>query len=227
MQTIRMESFDNYRRLCDRVDAAAQRCGHAVRLLVVSKMQPATAVRAIAARGQSAFGENYVPEGLKKQRELADLHLEWHAIGPVQSNKCREIAAHFDWLQSLDRAKLIEPLNRARADAATPLQVLIQVNIDDEASKSGCAPGQIDALAAQISAAPRLALRGLMAIPAPGDPRRLRAAFARMRELYLKLRRERSEVDTLSMGMSADFETAIAEGATLVRIGSALFGARG
>ncbi|HEY8010912.1 MAG TPA: YggS family pyridoxal phosphate-dependent enzyme [Rudaea sp.] len=222
-----MESFDNYRRLCDRVDAAAQRAGHAVRLLAVSKMQPAAAVRAVAALGQSVFGENYVQEGLKKQRELADLSLEWHAIGPLQSNKCREIAAHFDWLQSLDRAKLIEPLNRARADAARPLQVLIQVNIDDEASKSGCAPGHIDALVAQISAAPHLALRGLMAIPAPGDPDRLRAAFARMHELYLKLRHERPEVDTLSMGMSADFEVAIAEGATLVRVGSALFGARG
>lgn len=227
MQTIRMESFDNYRRLCDRVDAAAQRAGHAVRLLAVSKMQPAAAVRAVATLGQSAFGENYVQEGLKKQRELADLNLEWHAIGPLQSNKCREIAVHFDWLQSLDRAKLIEPLNRARADAATPLQVLIQINIDNEAGKSGCVPDQIDALAAQISAAPHLALRGLMAIPAPGDPGRLRAAFAHMRELYLKLRRERPEVDTLSMGMSADFEVAIAEGATLVRIGSALFGARG
>lgn len=145
----------------------------------------------------------------------------------MQSNKCREIAANFDWLQSLDRSKLIEPLNRARAGAATPLQVLIQVNIDDETSKSGCTPGQIGALAAAIAAAPQLTLRGLMAIPAPGDPQRLRAAFARMHELYLDLRSGRSAIDTLSMGMSADFEMAIAEGATLVRIGSALFGARG
>jgi pyridoxal phosphate enzyme (YggS family) len=222
------DSADNYRRLCDRVDAAARRAGQSVRLLAVSKTQSAPAVRALAALGQVAFGENYVQEGLRKQRDLADLTLEWHAIGPLQSNKCREVAEHFDWLQSLDRSKLIEPLNHARPADAAPLQVLIQVNIDDEASKSGCAPSQIDALAAAVAGAPRLALRGLMAIPAPqADPAATRAAFARMRELYDHLRRQQPGVDTLSMGMSADFETAIATGATLVRIGSALFGARG
>jgi len=227
MQTIHMDATDNYRRLRDRVDAAAQHVGHAVHLLAVSKTQSASAVRAVAGLGQVAFGENYVQEALRKQRELADLRLEWHAIGPLQSNKCRDVGAHFDWLQSLDRIRLIEPLNRARPAAATPLQVLIQVNIDDEASKSGCAPADIEALAAAIAGAPRLALRGLMAIPAAqADPVDSRVAFARMRVLYDSLHRHHPGVDTLSMGMSADFEAAIAEGATLVRIGSALFGAR-
>ena len=222
-----MDSSGNYRAVCERIAAAAQRAGRDVALLAVSKTQPAAAVRELAALGQRAFGENYVQEGLAKQRELSDLDLEWHAIGPLQSNKAREVAAHFDWLQSLDRIKLVAALDRLRPASAAPLQVLIQVNIDDEASKSGCTPGEIDTIAAALRTAPRLALRGLMTIPAPDpDRRRREAAFARMRRLFETLRREHAGVDTLSMGMSEDFEVAIAQGATLVRIGSALFGPR-
>jgi len=222
-----MDSSGNYRAVCERIAAAAQRAGRDVALLAVSKTQPAAAVRELAALGQRAFGENYVQEGLAKQRELSDLDLEWHAIGPLQSNKAREVAAHFDWLQSLDRIKLVAALDRLRPASAAPLQVLIQVNIDDEASKSGCTPGEIDTIAAALRTAPRLALRGLMTIPAPDpDRRRREAAFARMRRLFETLRHEHAGVDTLSMGMSEDFEVAIAQGATLVRIGSALFGPR-
>jgi pyridoxal phosphate enzyme (YggS family) len=218
----------DYAALLRRIEAAAQRAGHAVRLLAVSKKKPAAAIRAVATLGQHAFGENYVQEALAKQGELVDVKLEWHLIGPLQSNKCREVAAHFTWLQSLDREKLIAALNRFRAADAPPLNVLIQVNIDDEASKSGCEPAQVPALARAISAAPRLQLRGLMAIPKPTPDLDLRRrAFARMRELFDALRREYALVDTLSMGMSEDFELAIEQGATMVRVGTAVFGARG
>ena len=231
MQTIPMNVGENFRAIRDRIDTAARQAGQPVRLLAVSKTQPAAAVAALASLGQRAFGENYVQEGLAKRAELARLdqtapRLEWHAIGPLQSNKARDVAHHFDWLHSLDRLKLIEPLNRQRPEAAARLNVLIQVNIDDEASKSGCPPEQIAEIAAAIASAPRLALRGLMAIPAPADLDRRRDAFARMRELFGCLRAGHPEVDTLSMGMSDDFELAIAHGANLVRIGSALFGAR-
>lgn len=222
-----MDSRANYRAVRERMAAAAQRAGHAVTLLAVSKTKPAAAVRELADLGQRAFGENYVQEALAKQGELADLDLEWHAIGPLQSNKARDVALHFHWLQTLDRVKLVAALDRLRPAAMAPLQVLIQVNIDDETSKSGCAPGEIGALSEAIGAAPQLALRGLMTIPAPDpDLRRREAAFARMRALFEELRRSRPGVDTLSMGMSEDFEAAIAQGATLVRIGSALFGPR-
>jgi len=216
-----------YEALSRRIDAAAQRVGHAVRVLAVSKTKPADAIREVASAGQRAFGENYVQEALGKQRELADLNLEWHMIGPLQSNKCREVAEHFDWLQSLDREKLVAALNRCRADGKPPLNVLIQVNIDDEASKSGCAPDQMKALALEIAAAQRLRLRGLMAIPEPSpDMHKRRAAFQRVRELFDDLRCQHASIDTLSMGMSDDFELAIEEGATMVRVGTAVFGAR-
>ena len=217
-----------YGSVSSRIAAAAASAGReAIALLAVSKTQPPAAIRALAALGQRAFGENYVQEALAKQRELADLALAWHLIGPLQSNKCRDVARHFDWLQSLDRAKLIEPLARHRPADRKPLNVLIQVNIDDEASKSGCAPDAIAALAAQVIATPRLCLRGLMAIPAPTpDLHRRRDAFRRMRALFESLRATHAGVDTLSIGMSGDFELAIAEGATMVRVGTALFGAR-
>jgi pyridoxal phosphate enzyme (YggS family) len=216
-----------YHELRQRIDAAAQRAGQEVSLLAVSKTKPAAAIRELAALGQRAFGENYVQEALAKQGELVDLPLQWHLIGPLQSNKCRDVATHFDWLQSLDRAKLIDPLNRFRPEGAMPLNVLIQVNIDDEASKSGCTPDAVSELAQRITAAPRLRLRGLMAIPAPSPDTNLRHnAFRQMRALYERLREAYPQVDTLSMGMSEDFTLAIAEGATLVRIGSALFGMR-
>jgi pyridoxal phosphate enzyme (YggS family) len=212
-----------------RIDAASRLAasGHAARLLAVSKTQPAQAVRRLASQGQRAFGENYVQEALLKQADLADLDLEWHMIGPLQSNKCREAAAHFDWLQSLDRIKLVAPLARYRARERAPLNVLIQVNIDDESSKSGCAPDDIATLAAAVASEDRLHLRGLMAIPAPApDDAQRRDAFRRMRALFDGLRRTHAGVDTLSVGMSDDFELAIAEGATMVRIGTALFGKR-
>ena len=217
-----------YASVIARIDAARQAAGAAKAALVaVSKTQPAAAVRALAACGQRAFGENYVQEAIAKQAELADLALEWHLIGPLQSNKCREAAQHFDWLQSLDRLKLVAPLARHRPPALAPLNVLVQVNIDDEASKSGCAPDAVAALAAAVAAEPRLRLRGLMAIPAPApEPDRRRAAFGRMRALFDSLRADHAAVDTLSMGMSDDFELAIAEGATMVRVGTALFGRR-
>lgn len=218
----------DYLDILGRIEAAARRANHPARLLAVSKTKPADAVRALAGRGQRAFGENYVQEALAKQRELADLKLEWHMIGPLQSNKAREVAENFDWLQSLDREKLIGPLDRYRPASREPLNVLIQVNIDDEASKSGCAPDAVPKLAEAIGNASRLALRGLMAIPQPSDDLEVRRrAFRRMRELFDALRASHASVDTLSMGMSDDFALAIDEGATMVRIGTALFGARG
>ncbi|HEU4665924.1 MAG TPA: YggS family pyridoxal phosphate-dependent enzyme [Dokdonella sp.] len=211
-----------------RIAAARNAAGRPpVAVVAVSKTQPAAAVRALAGCGQRAFGENYVQEAIAKQAELADLPLEWHLIGPLQSNKCREAACRFDWLQSLDRLKLVAPLARHRPTERPPLNVLVQVNIDDEASKSGCRPDDVAALAAAVAAEPRLCLRGLMAIPAPSpDPAQRRAAFGRLRALFDGLRADHPRVDTLSMGMSDDFELAIAEGATMVRIGTALFGRR-
>jgi len=221
-----MNIAENFRHIGERVDAAARRAGHAVRLLAVSKTQPADAIANLAALGQRAFGENYVQEALAKRAALAAFGLEWHLIGPLQSNKARDVAAHFDWLHSLDRIKLVAALGRHRPAGAPPLNALIQVNIDDETSKSGCAPDEVDALAAAVAATGGLRLRGLMAIPAPADLARRRDAFARMRALFERLRLAHAQVDTLSMGMSDDFELAIAEGSTLVRVGSALFGAR-
>lgn len=211
-----------------RVRAAADAAATgAVRLLAVSKGQPAAAIRRLAGLGQHAFGENYVQEALAKQDELVVPGLEWHLIGPLQSNKCREAAQRFDWLQSLDRLKLVEPLARHRPAGRAALNVLVQVNIDDEQAKSGCAPGAVAALADAIVTQPSLRLRGLMAIPAPAPEASLRrAAFQRMRALFERLREAHPSVDTLSMGMSDDFELAIAEGATMVRVGTALFGAR-
>jgi len=197
------------------------------RLLAVSKTQPTEAVAALAAQGQTAFGENYVQEALAKMQELQPLGLEWHLIGHLQSNKAEPVATHFDWVQSVDRPKLVAALARYRPAERGPLNVLIQVNIDDESSKHGCAPDDVDALAATIAAEPNLRLRGLMAIPAPWpDAERRRDAFVRMRTLFEALAATHAQVDTLSMGMSSDYAEAIAEGATLVRIGTALFGAR-
>lgn len=196
-------------------------------LLAVSKLKPASAVAELAHAGQRAFGENYVQEAQGKIAELADMGLEWHLIGHLQSNKAEIATRLFDWIQTVDRHKLIGALSRYRPAERPPLNVLIQVNIDDEASKHGCAPGDIDALAEAIAAEPTLRLRGLMAIPAPHpDPAARVAAFSRMRSLQDHLASQHPGVDTLSMGMSDDFAQAIAYGATMVRIGTALFGAR-
>ena len=197
-------------------------------LLAVSKTQPAGAVRGLADAGQRAFGENYVQEGVAKIQALGDPTLEWHLIGHLQSNKCREVARHFDWLQSLDRLALVARLDRECAGRPRPLQVLIQVNPDGETGKSGCDPADIEALADAVAAASNLRLRGLMAIPEPHpDEAVRRATFRRLREGFEALRTRHPGVDTLSMGMSGDYALAIAEGATMVRIGTALFGARG
>jgi pyridoxal phosphate enzyme (YggS family) len=213
------------RALRNRIQTAA--AGRPVALVAASKSQPASAIRALAAQGQHVFGENYVQEALAKQRELADLDLEWHMIGPLQSNKCEQVARHFDWLQSLDREKLVPLLDRARPPERPPLSVLIEVNVSGESSKSGCAPDQVFALASKITQATRLRLRGLMAIPAPSPDEDVQSTtFAHLTWLFKDLRKSFPGIDTLSMGMSNDFELAIAEGATMVRVGTALFGPR-
>ena len=200
---------------------------HPPRLLAVSKTRSADEIAALARAGQQAFGENYVQEALPKIDVLRGLGLEWHLIGHLQSNKADLAARAFDWVQSVDRPKLVAALARHRPANLPPLDVLLQVNIDDESSKHGCTPTDIDALADAVGAEPRLRLRGLMAIPAPHeDPARRRNAFHAMRTLFDALQARHPGIDTLSMGMSEDFVPAIEEGATMVRIGSALFGAR-
>ena len=215
-----------------RLENAARQSGRpAPVLLAVGKRQPASAIAALADAGQRAFGENYVQEAVAKQAELASdpraTGLEWHLIGHLQSNKTAPAAAVFDWVQSVDRARLVPLLAAARPAGRPPLNVLIQGYIDDEASKHGCLPDEAAALAEAIGAAATLSKRGLMAIPAPApDMARRRDAFARMKALFDALAARHPSMDTLSMGMSEDFELAIAEGATMVRVGTALFGAR-
>lgn len=210
-----------------RAEQAADRAPGSARLLAVSKTKPAEAVRAAHAAGQSAFGENYVQEGVAKIAELADLPLEWHFIGPLQSNKTREVATHFHWVHSVERDKIARRLAEQRPAGLPPLQVCLQVNIDDEASKAGCTPADLPALVQAVLALPALELRGLMCIPRPGNHAAF-AALAKTRQDLLAsipgLSPER--FDTLSMGMSDDLEAAVAAGSTLLRIGTALFGAR-
>lgn len=203
---------------------ASQRDCASIGLLAVSKTKPAAAIRQAYAAGVQNFGENYLQEALDKQSELHDLEVTWHFIGPIQSNKTKPIAEHFDWVHSVDRLKIAERLSAQRPAHLPPLNICLQVNVSGEASKSGCSPDQLSALAHAVSQLPNLRLRGLMAIPEPtDDPGEQRAAFARLRELQQQLN---LGLDTLSMGMSHDLEAAIAEGATWVRIGTALFGAR-
>jgi PLP dependent protein len=235
----RNTSLDAVLRAIAEASAAAGRGPQ--RLLAVSKTRNVEEIAALAGAWSAqrsewpepadgsplAFGENYVQEALAKQPALAGLGLEWHLIGHLQSNKAKEAAQAFDWVQTVDRLKLAKALAAHRPAARPPLNVLIQVNIDDEASKHGCRPEDVETLAAAIAAEPRLLLRGLMAIPAPDpDMGRRRLAFRRMRVLFDTLTMGDPSVDTLSMGMSEDYALAIAEGATMVRIGSALFGPR-
>ncbi len=207
---------------------AARRPTDSVSLLAVSKTWPASALREAAAAGQGAFGENYVQEALEKIGTLADLALEWHFIGPLQSNKTRAVAENFSWVHSVDRLKLAERLSAQRPPNLPPLNVCLQVNVSGEASKSGCGPLEAAALAAAIERLPGLRLRGLMAIPEPTEDTALqRRRFASLRETLATVSAHTGRwLDTLSMGMSDDLEAAIMEGATLVRVGTAIFGKR-
>jgi pyridoxal phosphate enzyme (YggS family) len=218
---------DNIAQVSSRIRAAALAAGrneHSIQLLAVSKTKPAEALREAYAAGIRDFGENYLQEALSKQLELADLPLIWHFIGPIQSNKTRAIAEHFAWVHSVDRLKIAQRLSEQRPADLPPLNICIQVNVSGEASKSGCTPADLPALANAISVLPRLKLRGLMAIPEPTEDRAAQdAAFAAVQSLQASLN---LPLDTLSMGMSHDLESAIAMGATWVRIGTALFGAR-
>ncbi len=225
---------ERYEALAARIDAACDAAGRArgcVRLLAVSKTFAASRVLGLAALGQRAFGENYLQEAVAKisecEHERLVPPLEWHFIGPIQSNKTRPIAERFDWVQSVDREKIARRLSEQRPEAAPPLNLCLQVNVSEEPTKSGCAPSEALGLARAIVALPRLRLRGLMAIPQPtDDPRHQRAQCAAVRAIYDELVAAGLELDTLSMGMSDDLEAAIAEGATMVRVGTALFGAR-
>ncbi|HNG58214.1 MAG TPA: YggS family pyridoxal phosphate-dependent enzyme [Cellvibrionaceae bacterium] len=217
----------NLTQVLNRIQAAAEGCGRKaqdITLLAVSKTQPAAAISEAHAAGQRAFGENYLQEALEKIAELQSLNIEWHFLGPIQSNKTRPIAEHFAWVHSLARASIAQRLNAARPAALGPLHVCIQVNADGQASKAGVALDEVAALAEQVQRLPNLRLRGLMAIPNPADPT---PAFAALAALQAELNRRYSwQLDTLSMGMSDDLDLAIAAGSTLVRVGTAIFGPR-
>lgn len=219
-----------FKAVLTRVEHSCERAGRdpaSVRLLAVSKRQPAERVRALHALGQRAFGENFVQEARDKQAALQDLDIEWHHIGPVQSNKTRDLAEHFDWVQGVDRIKIADRLARQRPRALGPLNVLVQVNVDDEPQKGGVSPQAVDGLAAHVAAHAMLRLRGLMAIPrAHAGEAATRASFRRLRECFERLRGQDHALDTLSIGMSADLEWAILEGSTMVRVGSDLMGPR-
>ena len=203
---------------------ASQRDSTTIGLLAVSKTKPAAAIREAFACGQRDFGENYLQEALAKQAELGDLNLIWHFIGPIQSNKTKALAEYFDWVHSVDRLKIAQRLSDQRPAHLPPLNICLQVNVSGEASKSGCTPDELPELARAVTQLPHLKLRGLMTIPEPNeDPQAQRAPLARLRQLRDELD---LGLDCLSMGMSQDLEAAVAEGATWVRIGSALFGAR-
>lgn len=230
MSAIRQNLQAVRRQIAEAADNA-QRAADGVALLAVSKTFGADAVIDAAGAGQWAFGENYLQEALDKmatvRAQRPDLQLEWHFIGPIQSNKTRAIAEHFDWVHSVDREKIAQRLSDQRPEQLPPLNVCLQVNISGEASKSGVSPEEVATVAKAVAAMPRLRLRGLMAIPEPeDDAARQRAPFRKMHELFTQLQADGLQLDTLSMGMSADMPAAIAEGATIVRIGSAIFGTR-
>lgn len=213
-----------------RIARAAEMAGRAaqdITLLAVSKSCEAESIHVLAQSGQRAFGESYMQEAAPKIQALADMHLSWHFIGPIQRNKTTQIASLFDWVHSVDRIVIAQRLSAARSAECPPLNVCLQVNVSGETSKSGVAPEQLAELAAQVARLPGLRLRGLMAIPqATADIALQRAQFARLRQCFEQLNAQGAALDTLSMGMSNDLEAAILEGSTLVRIGTALFGAR-
>jgi pyridoxal phosphate enzyme (YggS family) len=211
----------------ERACAAAGRASTSVRLLAVSKTFGPEAVRQAHAAGQTAFGENYIQEAVDKITALRDLPLEWHCIGPIQSNKTRLVAEHFDWVHSVDRLKTAQRLSDQRPEHLPPLQVCLQVNVDGGANKSGVSPQDLPALAQAVAALPHLRLRGLMSIPEPAESEaQMRAVHRQAKALFDNLRQQGLLLDTLSMGMSADLAAAIAEGSTLVRVGTAIFGQR-
>ena len=234
--------LDRHSTVLSRIAAGALACGRkpdSIELLAVSKTFDAEAVMTLAIHGQRRFAESYLQEALPKMavchdqwaarpsKRSAGDHLEWHFIGPIQSNKTRPIAERFDWVESIEREKIAQRLSEQRPAHLAPLQVCIQVNVSGEASKSGCSPDEAIALARAVSTMPRLQLRGVMAIPAPSDDVAVqRVQFAAVRAVFERIRAAGIAIDTLSMGMSSDLEAAICEGATLVRVGSALFGAR-
>jgi pyridoxal phosphate enzyme (YggS family) len=214
----------------EQISSAEQRFGRqagSVKLLAVSKTRSAEDILAAFEAGQIAFGENYLQEAMDKTRQLAEHNIEWHFIGPIQSNKTRDIAEHFAWVHSVDRLKIAHRLSEQRPANMPELSICLQVNIDNEASKSGVMPGEVLVLAQELQQLPNLRLRGLMAIPAASTNfETQRDAFARLRKVYQNLQQNGIELDTLSMGMSNDLEAAIAEGSTMVRIGTAIFGPR-
>ncbi len=221
---------DNLQAVRKRVSQAVHACGRApesVTLLAVSKTFPAESVRHAHAAGQTAFGENYIQEGVDKIAVLADLPLQWHCIGLIQSNKTRLVAQHFDWVHSVDRLKIAQRLSEQRPAGKAPLQVCIQVNIDAGPTKAGVAPAEALQLARQIQALPHLQLRGLMTIPEPApDFAAACAVHAQARALFDALNAQGLGLDTLSMGMTADLEAAVQSGSTMVRVGTAVFGKR-
>jgi pyridoxal phosphate enzyme (YggS family) len=221
---------DNLQAVQARISKAAEAVGRSpesVRLLAVSKTWPLSCVVDAADAGQRAFGENYVQEGVDKISSISGRNLEWHFIGPLQSNKTKPVAEHFDWVHSIDRLKVAERLAAQRPLYLPPLQVCVQVNVSGEASKSGCSPDEALSLCRAVAALPGLQLRGLMAIPEPvDDPQAQRQPFRQLRQLSERIRAAGLPLDTLSMGMSHDLEAAVAEGATIVRVGTAIFGER-
>jgi pyridoxal phosphate enzyme (YggS family) len=221
---------DNITRIRVQIQVACQAAGRApdsVQLLAVSKTWGTDAVRQAHTAGQTAFGENYIQEAVDKITALRDLPLQWHCIGPIQSNKTRLVAEHFDWVHSVDRLKIAQRLSEQRPPELPPLQVCIQVNVDGGETKSGVSPTDLPELALAVAALPRLQLRGLMTIPEPAETdAQMRAVHRQAKDLFEQLRAQGLSLDTLSMGMSADMAAAIAEGSTMVRVGTAIFGKR-
>jgi PLP dependent protein len=221
------ENLQSVRQRIVRACEAAGRDVNEITLLAVSKTFAPDAVREAFSAGQRAFGENYIQEAVDKLEALRDLPLQWHCIGPIQSNKTRSVAAHFDWAHTVDRLKIAQRLSEQRRADQAPLQVCIQVNIDGAPTKAGVAPGAVASLAREVAQLPRLALRGLMTIPEPAaDFAGQKAVHLRAKALFDQLRGDGLAIDTLSMGMTADLEAAVAAGSTMVRIGTAIFGSR-